>query len=322
MEWVLLNSPKLNYKLMSRGSGMVSKTKLKASDRLRALIRKSDVIIVPGVFNAITARLAQRVGFQALYFSGGALANSMALPDLGVTTLSEVVENVVQITRVVNAPLIVDGDTGFGEAVNVMRAIQMLEDVGVAAVHIEDQVLPKKCGHLPGKMLVDTSEMVKKLLVALESRKRNIVLIARTDARAVEGLDGAIERARSYAKAGADVIFPEALESKEEFGEFAKKVPGVLMANMTEYGKTPYLRASEFGELGYKIVVFPMTAFRAMLKATEGVYTELKKNGTQIRLLPEMMSREQVYDLIGYYDFVKADDVALRKAKRILESDQ
>jgi len=247
-----------------------------------------------------SAVVAAKAGFEVLYLSGGALANSLGLPDLGMTTLSELVQAARSIVDGIKVPLIVDGDTGFGEAVNVMRLIRELECLNVAAVHIEDQVMPKRCGHLSGKQVVSIDEMVKKIVAAKESSTEGIVFIARTDARSVEGLDAAINRGRVYFKAGADVVFPEALESPQEFKEFAKKVDAPLMANMTEFGKTPYMKASEFEKMGYKIVVFPMTAFRAMLKAVSDTYVDLKCFGTQEGMLDRLMTREETYQLIDY----------------------
>jgi len=278
------------------------------------------VLVAPGVFNPISAMIAARVGFKALYFSGGGFANSLGLPDLGVTTLTEVAAEVGRISRVVDVPIIVDVDTGFGEALNVARTVRELELAGAAAVHLEDQVMPKKCGHLPNKEVVDVEEMVKKILAAVKARRRGLLIVARTDARAVEGFDAAVERARVYVRAGADMIFPEALESEEEFREFARKVDAPLLANMTEFGKTPYIPASKFQEMGYRVVIFPMTAFRVMLRAVERAYSELYARGTQVGLLDGMMSREEVYRLIDYYNYEKEDASLAHRAKELMSS--
>jgi methylisocitrate lyase len=286
---------------------------------LNTLIREQKLLIAPGVFNPIAAKIAERVGFKVLYFSGGALSNSLGLPDLGVITLSEVVEEVDRIRNVTEVPLIVDVDTGFGETVNVQRTVKQLERAGAAAVHIEDQVFPKRCGHLDGKMIVSVDEMVKKLIAADQSRK-DLLLIARTDARAVEGIDSAIERARFYVKAGADIIFPEALEKEEEFEEFARKVKVPLLANMTEFGKTPYISAERFAQMGYKIVIFPMTAFRGALKTVRDIYYTLKREGTQKGILDDLMSRDEIYSLIDYYAYQEADTRTLARAKKIIGS--
>ncbi len=284
---------------------------------LRKMLAGKRTFLAPGVFSPIVALLAEKAGFEVLYFSGGGFSNLLGMPDLGVTTLSEVAEAVRGVTSLTRLPLIVDADTGFGEAVNVMRTVREMRRAGAAAIHIEDQVMPKRCGHLDGKEVVETDEMVKKLVSAKESAGEDLVLIARTDARAVEGLDSAIVRGRTYVRAGADVIFPEALESRAEFEEFRRKVSVPLLANMTEFGKTPYLTVSEFHEMGYRIVIFPMTLFRAMLKTLEEALKELKRNGTQKALLPRMLTREQVYKLIDYYAYQEADSRALSVARKI-----
>ena len=286
--------------------GLMSKGLSKAS-RLRKLI-KDNTIVAPGVFNAITAMIVERLGFEAVYISGAGLANARGLPDLGLLSMSEVAEQSSMIANSVSIPAIADVDTGFGEVLNVMRTVQQFERTGIAAVHIEDQIMPKKCGHLPDKELVPAENMVRKIEAAIEARQNpDFIIIARTDARAVEGLNGAIERAQMYAKAGADFIFPEALESKTEFNRFAKAVKVPLMANMTEFGKTPYISANEFEEMGYSVVIFPMTAFRTMTKAVEDVLRELKESGTQKKLLPRMHAREQIYDIINYAEYEEID---------------
>ena len=288
---------------------------------LRRLLAGREVVVAPGVFSPVVAQLARRVGFRAIYFSGGGFANLLGLPDLGVTTLTEVANWAKGITSAVNLPLIVDVDTGFGETVNVQRTVWEMERAGAAAIHLEDQVMPKRCGHLEGKEIVETEAMVKKIIAAREARSGELVLIARTDARAVEGFDAAVERSRTYVKAGADMVFPEALENRGEFSEFAKKVRVPLLANMTEFGKTPYITASKFGEMGYKVVIFPMTAFRATLKTVLDTFRELKKSGTQRALLRRMMTRKEIYDFMNYYEYEEHDQRTLRKARRILGTD-
>jgi len=286
------------------------------ADAFRRLIGKR-IVVAPGVFSPSVAKLAEKAGFRALYFSGAGFSNLLALPDLGITTLSEVALAARQITSRVNTPLIVDADTGFGEALNVARTVGEMRAAGAAAIHIEDQLLPKRCGHLEGKELVDADEMVKKLLSAKEAAGKGLVVIARTDARAVEGLDAAIERAAMYTKAGADMIFPEALESLEEFKEFRRKVSLPLVANMTEFGKTPYIPAKEFERLGYEVVIFPVTAFRAMMKTVQETFSRLRAEGTQKGMLDSLMTRKEFYDLIDYYRYEEADERALRAARRI-----
>jgi methylisocitrate lyase len=289
---------------------------------LRKLLSGKNTIATPGVFNPAVALLAQQAGFECLYFSGAAFANSMGLPDLGVTTLSEVAEATGRITAAVpSLPLIVDVDTGFGEAVNVSRTVREMERAGAAAIQIEDQVMPKRCGHLGGKEVVEPVAMAKKIVAAKDARKTDLVIIARTDAAETQGLDGAIERARLYQGAGADVIFPEALESREDFEEFAKKVKGPLLANMTEFGKTPYLSLSDFSALGegYKLVIFPVTTFRVAMGAMRDALRALSKSGTQKGLLEKMMTRDEFYELTDYRSLERADKETARKASRLLK---
>ncbi len=289
------------------------------SQRLRDLIAKRDIIVAPGVFDPISALLAESVGFEALYLSGAALTGSLAMPDLGIITFSEVLDAVRRINEVVDVPLIVDADTGFGEPLNVYRTVKELEEAGAAAVQIEDQVMPKKCGHLAGKSVVPPEEMVKKIMAAAEARRKGMVIIARTDAREVEGLEAAIERAQLYVEAGADVIFPEALHSLEEFREFARRVKAPLLANMTEFGKTPYITVDEFREAGYKIVIFPVTTFRAAIKAIKDVLIELKQRGTQKHILDKLMTRQEFYELIGYYEYERRDSQLAERASKLLK---
>ncbi len=273
------------------------------------LIKENEIIVAPGVFNPISALLCKHFNFKAIYLSGAAYTGSLALPDLGIITLTEVAEEVRRIKSIVDLPLIVDANTGFGETINVLRAVRELEKAGASAIQIEDQVNPKKCGHLEGKMLVDEIEMAKKIKMAKESRKsEDFLIIARTDARSVEGLDRAIERAKLYLKAGADIIFPEALQSLDEFKEFSKKINGILMANMTEFGKTPYITVEEFKEAGCKIVIFPVTLLRASLFAMKEVLSEIKNKGTQKYILNKLMTREEFYQLIDYYGYIDFDN--------------
>jgi methylisocitrate lyase len=289
----------------------------KQAEVLRKLIHGEKIVVAPGVFSPAVAKLAEKLGFRALYFSGAGFSNLLALPDLGITTLTEVAGAASQVASKVSVPLIVDADTGFGEALNVTRTVEEMRAAGAAAIHIEDQILPKRCGHLEGKELVDTDEMVKKLITARDAAGKELLIIARTDARSVEGMDSALDRAQIYSKAGADLIFPEALEGREEFAEFRRKVKLPLMANMTEFGKTPYMTAQEFEDLGYGIVIFPVTAFRAMMKSVKDTLTRLKAEGTQKGMLKSLMPREEFYDLIDYYTFDEADKKAMEAAKRL-----
>ena len=267
---------------------------------MRELIKKGTAA-VPGVFNAASALMAENAGFGAVYVSGGGLSGSWGLPDTGLLSRDEVVRFTSFITRAVKVPVIVDVDTGFGGPAETAGTVRLFEGAGAGAVQIEDQEFPKRCGHLPGKSLVSAEEFARKIKAATAARKdRDFFIIARTDARAVEGLPAAVERAKRYIDAGADMIFPEALETKEEFREFAKKVSFPLLANMTEFGKSPYISVDEFAELGYSVVLFPMTAFRAAMKTMEEVLTGLKKEGTQKWLLDRLQTREEFYRLIKY----------------------
>jgi methylisocitrate lyase len=276
--------------------------------RLRELIAKRTVML-PGAFNALSAMQIERAGFEAVYVSGAALAAARGLPDIGLLSMTEVVSDAATIAQAVAIPALADADTGFGPPLAVMRTVREMERAGLSGIQLEDQDLPKKCGHLPGKRLVSQAEMVGKIKAAVEARlDPDFFIVARTDARAVEGIAAAVERAQAYADSGADAIFPEALESPEEFRMFARqlgatglKVP--LVANMTEFGKTPYLRVSEFEDLGYRIVLFPVTALRIAAKAIEIMLTELKSAGSQHALLERMQTRQQLYDLLRYDEY-------------------
>ena len=273
---------------------------------------------MPGAFNGISAKLVEKAGFKALYISGAGLVNGVAaMPDVGLLTMSEVETQASYIINAVNIPCIVDGDTGFGETVNVMRMVKGLEGIGAAGVHIEDQELPKKCGHLSGKKLVSPQAMAEKIASAVEARKDpDFIVIARTDARGVEDIKTAIERANIYLEAGADVIFPEALESKEEFVTFKKEVNAPLLANMTEFGKTPLITVTEFEDIGYSIVIFPLTSFRVMIKAVQDALGKLKVEGTQKDLIEKMLTRKELYELIGYNEYEGLDKKISDKIKK------
>lgn len=284
---------------------------------LRKLLKGKKVIPAPGVFNPAVAILAQEEGFKCAYFSGAGFANQLGLPDIGVTTLSEVARGVEQITSVTDIPLIVDVDTGFGEVANVARTVSQMEKVGAAAIQIEDQVMPKRCGHLSGKEVIATEDMIKKIATAKNARRSDIIIIARTDAPSVEGINSAIERAKEYLEAGADVIFPEALESRSDFKRFSKQISAPLLANMTEFGKSPYLSVSEFESMGYKIVIFPVTAFRAAMKSVQNTFRELSSMGTQKRLLGKMITRDDFNRMIHYQYYEDLDKKALAEAKRL-----
>lgn len=275
--------------------------------RLRELWHERQMVVMPGVFNAITARLVEREGFEAVYVSGAGVTNSLlGLPDHALITLPEMTQVCAHITSVISIPAIADADTGYGEALQAARSIQVLESAGLAGIHLEDQVSPKRCGHLEGKEVVPVQQMVEKIQAAAAARQNpDFVIIARTDARAVEGLPAAIDRALQYLDAGADAIFAEALQTPDEFERFAREVRAPLMANMTEFGKTPYLSVQEFAQLGYKMVIFPMTLFRVMMKAAEEALQELSRKGTQVGMLERMQTRKELYELLEYEKFLE-----------------
>jgi len=269
--------------------------------RLRAAIRKG-CIAIPGAYNALTARLIERVGFDAVYVSGAGLANATAgLPDIGLLTLSEVAQLVSYIAAAVDIPVIVDADTGFGGPANAARTVRLLESAGAAGLHIEDQAFPKRCGHLAGKSLVDVDEMAEKLRAATAARRdRDFLIIARTDARSVEGFDSAIHRARAYVAAGADAIFPESLQTSGEFRRFAREIDATLLANMTEFGRSPLLSVRQLASMGYRMVIFPQTALRIAMRSQETALKELKRRGTQRGSIGKMQTRAELYDLLDY----------------------
>jgi methylisocitrate lyase len=271
------------------------------SKRLRELIAKG-ALMLPGVPNAAMARQVARAGFDAVYVSGAGMANATAgVPDIGLLSLTEVVTLAGYVANAVTIPAIVDADTGFGGAENVGRTIRELEAAGLAGCHIEDQEFPKRCGHLAGKSIVDVAEMVGRIKAAVASRRDpNFMIIARTDARAVEGFDRAVERAGEYLAAGADAIFPEALQNAEEFHDFAKEIDIPLLANMTEFGKSPVLTFEQLANFGYRMVIFPQSAFRVSMKASEKFFAALKKAGTQSDWLEKMQTRQELYDLLDY----------------------
>jgi methylisocitrate lyase len=275
--------------------------------RLRAAWSKQPIML-PGVFNALVARMAERAGFEAVYLSGSALSAAGGLPDVGLLTLTEFVEAARSVAQSVSVPLLCDADTGFGEALNVERAVRLFEDAGVAGIHIEDQVLPKRCGHLSGKHLADRESMTAKIRAAVAARRDpDFVIIARTDARGVTGFDDAVHRARLYLAAGADAIFPEALESRAEFATFAESVPAPLLANNSEFGRSPNLDFTTLADLGYRMVLYPLTAFRVALRAARETLADLKKLGHQRERIPHMLTRAELYDLLNYSDYEERD---------------
>lgn len=278
-----------------------------AGARFRALLDRPGILQMPGTHNGLASLQAKHAGFDAVYLSGAGMSASMGLPDLGVITVDEVCFFIRQVARASGLPMLVDGDTGYGEALNVMHMVRAFEEAGAGAVHIEDQLLPKKCGHLNDKKLAEPQDMAAKVAAAAKAR-RDLFIIARTDAAASEGMDGAVARAKRYLEAGADAIFPEALNTAEMFKEFARRMPGVkLLANMTEFGRTPFFTASEFEAMGYKMVIWPVSAFRIANKAQEKLYAAIKRDGGTHKLVGEMQTRAELYKTIGYHDYEALD---------------
>ncbi len=277
-----------------------------AGERFRSLLSRPGILQIPGAHNGMAALQAKAAGFQALYLSGAAMTAQMGLPDLGVITVDEVCFFIRQVTRASGLPVLVDGDTGYGEALNVMHMVRTFEDAGAAAVHIEDQLLPKKCGHLNDKKLADPHDMAAKIAAAARAR-RHLFIIARTDAAAGEGLDAAVERAKLYLQAGADAIFPEALHSAEMFREFAHRVDAPLLANMTEFGRTPFFTAAEFEAMGYKIVIWPVSSLRVANKAQAELYAAISRDGGTQNMIDRMQTRAELYEAIGYHDYEALD---------------
>ncbi|WP_203075493.1 methylisocitrate lyase [Falsiroseomonas ponticola] len=283
-----------------------------AGVRFRALLDRPQILQMPGAHLGIAALLAKKQGFEALYMSGAAMSATMGLPDLGMITVDEVAAYIRQVTRAAGLPTLVDGDTGYGEALNVMHMVRVFEEAGAGAVHLEDQLLPKKCGHLNDKKLADARDMAAKVAAARKAR-RHLYIIARTDAAASEGMDGAVARAKLYLEAGADAVFPEALTTREMFAEFAKRMPGVkLLANMTEFGRTPFLTAKEFEDLGYAMVIWPVSHLRVAARAMETLYQAIRSDGGTQNQLDRMQTRAQLYETIGYHDYEALDSTLVK----------
>ncbi|MFJ8235799.1 methylisocitrate lyase [Ureibacillus sp. NPDC094379] len=297
-------------------SWLVNSNSIKPSLQFRELMGKPGVMKIPGAHDGLSAILARKTGFQIIYLSGGAFSASRGIPDVGLITLSELAEKTKELYRASGLPILVDIDTGFGSTLNVIRTIKELEEAGAAAVQIEDQDLPKKCGHLNGKKLVSQEEMVQKIQACRQASK-DIVIVARTDAFSVEGKEQAIARAKAYEAAGADIIFPEALSMEEDFKVFSQSISIPLLANMTEFGRTPYYTAGQYEEWGYKFVIYPVTSLRAAAFAVERVYKEININGTQANMISQMQTREDLYNTINYYDYENLDNTI---AKTVLNS--
>jgi len=277
-----------------------------AGERFRALLGRPEILQMPGAHNGLAALQARAAGFEALYLSGAGMSASMGLPDLGIITIEEVCFFIRQVSRSAGLPVLVDGDTGYGEVLNAMHMVRSFEDAGAAAVHLEDQVLPKKCGHLNDKKLAAPDDMAAKIAAAVKAR-RHLHIIARTDAVASEGMDGAVARALRYLDAGADAIFPEALHDREMFREFARRVPAPLLANMSEFGRTPFFTAREFEEMGYKMVIWPVSALRMAAKAQEELFAAIRRDGGTQKMISRMQTRNELYATIGYHDYEALD---------------
>ena len=286
-------------------------------DKPRSLRQQiaTGTVTMPGAFNAPVAMLAEQLGFSALYISGAGLINSTAgYPDIGLLSMDEMVREASYIANAVKIPAICDADTGYGEVLQVMRTVQAFERAGLAGIHLEDQQAPKRCGHLAGKTLITPAQMEQKLAAAVEARQNpDFMLIARTDARAVEGLDAAIDRALRYLDAGADAIFAEAMQTPEEFGYFADKVKGPLLANMTEFGKSPYLSVDTLAALGYCMVIFPMSAFRVMMKSVEDLLSAIRDQGTPKAQIDRMQTRQELYQLLQYDRYTAMDNAIAQR---------
>jgi len=269
--------------------------------RLRELL-EAGAVMLPGAFNALSARLIEQAGFDAIYLSGAVLANSVGgVPDIGLMTLTEARDHADKIARATGLPLFMDADTGYGGADNAAHCVRTLEAVGVSGIHLEDQEFPKRCGHLEGKRLVPVEEFCEKIAAAVAARASpDFLVIARTDARGVSGFEEAVRRAKRYRDAGADGVFPEALASGEEFARFAREVGGLLLANMTEFGKSPLLKADELAGMGYRLIIYPVTLQRLAMKTVAEALAALRREGTQAGLVERMQTRQELYALLGY----------------------
>jgi methylisocitrate lyase len=282
-------------------------------ERLAELWRRPGIVRIPGAHNPLAALLAQRAGFQALYLSGAALSASLGFADLGLLGLDELRICARSICRVSELPLIVDVDTGFGGVLNVMRTVREMEDAGAAAIQLEDQVLPKKCGHLSSKRLVPAEEMAAKIAAAIRAR-RHLRIIARTDAAGSESFDTALLRARAYLAAGADAIFPEALTDETMFRRFTAEINAPILANMTEFGRTPYFTAEQFEAFGCKMVIWPVTSLRVAAKSITALYDTIARDGSAVAMLDQMQTRAELYDAIGYFDYEALDSSIAKSA--------
>jgi methylisocitrate lyase len=291
---------------------------LNAGMRLRAALESERPLQIVGTVNAYSALLARAAGFRAIYVSGAGVANaSFGFPDLGITSLNDVCEDVRRITGAADLPLLVDADTGFGSAFNIARTCRELGRAGAAGLHLEDQVQAKRCGHRPGKALVPAAEMVDRIKAAVDARPdADFVIMARTDAHAVEGQQAAVERALEYVQAGADMIFAEALTTLEEYRQFTARVGVPVLANLTEFGKTPLFTTAELAGAGVRLVLYPLSAFRAMSQAALAVYETIRRDGTQREAVARMQTREQLYEVLGYHAYEQKLDLLFGRDRK------
>ena len=274
----------------------------------RAQLATGEMLLLPGAFNPLSAKLIESKRFDGVYISGAVMSADLGLPDIGLTTLSEVAQRAHQIARVTNLPALVDADTGFGEPMNVARSVQILEDAGVAGLHLEDQVNPKRCGHLDGKQVVDLATALRRLRAALGARRDpHLMVMARTDVRALEGLDAAIDRAKAYVDAGADAIFPEAMMDLHEFEAMRAAIDVPLLANVTEFGKSELFRTQQLADVGINIVIYPVSLLRAAMGAANRALEVLRSEGTLQSVLSDMQTRAELYELLGYADYEAYD---------------
>ena len=289
------------------GPGAPSSAAIRAA--FRARLSREGIVVLPGAFNPLSAMLIERRAFEGVYVSGAMLAAELGLPDVGLTTASEVAQRSAQIARVTTLPVVVDADTGFGGPVNVARSVALLEDAGVAALHLEDQVNPKRCGHLDGKAVVERPEALQRIRAAVDARRDpNLLIIARSDARAVEGLDATLDRLRAYVDAGADAVFPEALADAGEFAAARAAIDVPILANMTEFGRGESLRVDQLDALGVDLVIFPVSLLRLAMGAADRALVALRADGDLSSVIDSMQTREQLYDLLDYASYASFDD--------------
>ncbi|GAK03798.1 methylisocitrate lyase [Geomicrobium sp. JCM 19037] len=291
------------------------------SERFQTLIQQEKILQMPGAHDGMSALMAKKTGFEALYLSGAAFTASQGLPDVGFIYSNEIADRAQELVRATDLPVLVDIDTGYGGVINVARAAKEMVEARVAAVQIEDQALPKKCGHLNGKQLVSVEDMAAKIKT-LKEIAPSLIVVARTDAKAVEGKEEALERIRAYVDAGADAIFPEALVNEEDFKYYADHISVPLLANMTEFGKTPYFTADQFENLGFSMVIYPVTSMRVAAKAYERVFAEIYAKGTQKDHLDEMQTRADLYETIQYYDYESLDDQIAKTVLPVVGKEQ